>query len=107
MPFLEGTWDKNAPLKESRERKMAKIAWFTKGLEKVISKRNLADKERRRTGKEESLCKFKELRKRVQSGVRLIKSEYFRRQFENCVGESKQTYTFLNLMREIRKTSAQ
>ena len=55
MQFLKGTWDKNAPLKESRERKMAKIACFAKGLEKVISKRNLADKERRRTGKQESL----------------------------------------------------
>ena len=52
-----------------------------------------------------NLCKFKELRKRVQNGVRGSKSEYFRSQFENCVCDSKQTYRFLDLIKAVRKNS--
>ena len=50
-------------------------------------------------------CKFNEFCKRVQRRFRLSKSENFTRHFENSVGDSEQTYSFLNLLRRVRKTS--
>ena len=41
----------------------------------------------------------------MQSGVRWIESEYFRRELENCVRDSKQTYRFLDLISGVRKIS--
>ena len=45
------------------------------------------------------------MRKQVQSGVRLSKSENFKRHFEHCVGDSKQRNRFLDLIRGVRKNS--
>ena len=95
MQIFNETLDNIAPLEESRERKTANPLGLLKDLKKLTSKRNQADIECLRTGKNESFCKFKQLRKRVQSGVRLSKSQGLRRQFKNCVGDSKQTYKFL------------
>ena len=57
------------------------------------------------TGENESPCNYKDLRKRMQSGVRSSQSEYFKRHLDNRVGDSKQTYRFLSLIRKVRKTS--
>ena len=71
MRILNETLDNFAPSQESWERKMVKPTWFAWRLEHLISKRNQAHKQWLRGGKIESLHKFKDLRKRVQSWVRL------------------------------------
>ena len=103
MQILNETLDKIAPLQESRKYEMAKPAWFTKGLKKFIGKRNLAHKEWLRTGKYESLCNFEELLKRVHSGIRLNKSEYFVKQFEKCVGGTNKHMGSSNWKKEFGK----
>ena len=62
-------------------------------------------KKRLRTGKNEPPRKFKNLRKRVQSGVKLIISEDFKGHFEKYFGDSRQTYRFLNFITEVRTVS--
>ena len=45
------------------------------------------------------------MRRRVLSGIRLSKCDYLRKHFESCVGDQKQTYRFLYLIKGVRKTS--
>ena len=40
----------------------------------------------------------------MRNEVRLNKFDFFRRQVENCVGDYKQTFRFLNLIRAVWKT---
>ena len=107
MRNLNEISDTLAPFQESRKRKIAKPDWFTKGVDNLSSEKNQDHKESLRTDENELLRKCEKLHKRVQSRIRFSKSEYFRREFENCVGDSKQTYRLLDFVRGVRKTSAQ
>ena len=103
LQTLNETLENFTPSKEFRERKMAKHACFSTRIKNLLSKRNLIHKECLRTGEYESFRKFEELRHCVQNEVRLSKSEHFRRQFENCNGDSERTYRFLDLIGRVRK----
>ena len=42
------------------------------------------------------LNKFKDIRMRLEKSIKKAKKAYYKKKFENCIGDSRQTFNLLN-----------